>query len=79
MRERTEFAPLSTDSVSMSTGRSSRQAVRSVVHAVLASMLLTGGIVSSLLLVGGTVLVGALVGVAVGALLARMCAVVSIP
>ena len=49
----------------------------SVVHAVLESMVMTGGFVSFLLLVGGTVLVGALVGMVVGVLVAVVCAAAS--
>ncbi len=50
----------------------------SVTQAVLESMLMAGGFVSFLLLIGGTVLVAALVGVVVGALVAVVCAAVSL-
>lgn len=49
----------------------------SVVHAVLASMLLAGGFLSFLLTLGGTLLVGTVIGMVVGVVVAVACAIVS--
>jgi len=49
-----------------------------LVHAVLQSLLLTGGPTSFLLTVGGTLLVGAVVGAVLGLLVGAVCAIVAL-
>ncbi len=50
-----------------------------LVHAVLQSVLMTGGFVSFLRTVGGVLLVGVVTGAALGVLVALVCAAVSLP